>query len=378
MALARPLARLAMLMPHDATRELAEPYEVKHALYQLAATGQATIVDLRPLSPSEMIDGRFEAIAGALSAPFDREAGTMPTKALPKQKSDPIVLYCRSGNRVKQAAAFLKSQGYTNVINAGGPAGPPPLWKALGFGGRHHAHALGLFEQLFDGPAPSGGGSSTLTYLLGDRASGEAILIDPVLEQVDRDLEAIQRLGLRLTIAVNTHCHADHVTGTGALKRRLPELQSVISRASGARADRLVDPGELIEWGGGRRTLRVLATPGHTNGCLSLYDDDLGAVFSGDALFIGGCGRTDFQEGSAATLYDSVTTKLFTLPDTTLVLPAHDYSGRRFSTIGAERKSNPRFTLGREKFIEHMEHLGLPYPKKIDVALPANLKCGLD
>ena len=155
-------------------------------------------------------------------------------------------------------------------------------------------------------------------------------------------------------------------------------MKSVISRASGARADRLVDPGELITWAGGRRTLRVLATPGHTNGCVSFYDDAIGAVFSGDALLIGGCGRTDFQEGSAATLYESVTTKLFTLPDATLVLPAHDYSGRRFSTIGAERTGNPRFTLGREKFMEHMEHLGLPYPKKIDLALPANLMCGLE
>ena len=122
----------------------------------------------------------------------------------------------------------------------------------------------------------------------------------------------------------------------------------------------------------------VSGTPGHTNGCVSFFDDAVGAVFSGDALFINGCGRTDFQEGSAATLWESVTRQLFTLPDTTLVLPAHDYKGRRHSTIKHERDANERFALGRDGFVKHMAELQLPYPKKLDVSLPANLKCGLD
>jgi len=381
MLFARPLGRATSLIPSDAAAELSDVDEVKAAMYELAATAEVTLVDLRPLSSSEATGPhkRFEAVVGALSAPWDAATASLPLGGLPQDKSQTLVLFCRSGNRAKKAAAYLRSKGYSKLLNAGGPEGPPALWKALDFGRRHHAHNLAVFAQLFDGPTASGGGgSSTLTYLLGDVASGEAILIDPVLEQVERDLAEISRLGLKLVLALNTHCHADHVTGTGQLKKRVPGLQSVISKASTACADRYVKPNDLIEWAGGKRTLRVLGTPGHTNGCVSFFDDAVGAVFSGDALFINGCGRTDFQEGSAATLWESVTRQLFTLPDTTLVLPAHDYKGRRHSTIKHERDANERFALGRDGFVKHMAELQLPYPKKLDVSLPANLKCGLD
>ena len=227
--------------------------------------------------------------------------------------------------------------------------------------------------QLFDGPEPDGGGSSTHTYILAD-ASGEAVIIDPVLEQVDRDLAAVSEAGLKLTLALNTHCHADHITGSGELKRRVPGLRSAIAKAAGAQADILLEDGEEVRFGG--RSLRVLATPGHTNGCLSYFEPTLGAVFTGDALLIGGCGRTDFQGGSAETLYRSVHDKLFSLPPETIVYPAHDYKGETSSTIGAEKGANPRLTRPLPEFVKLMDELGLPYPKKIDASLPANLMCG--
>ena len=231
----------------------------------------------------------------------------------------------------------------------------------------------GTFRQLFDGPEPGGGGSSTYTYILADE-SGQALIIDPVLEHVDRDLGAVSAAGLNLALALNTHCHADHITGTGELKRRVPGLRSAIAKAAGARADVLLEEGEKVLFGG--RCLQVLATPGHTDGCLSFYDPALGAVFTGDALLIGGCGRTDFQGGSAETLFRSVHEKLFSLPPETVVYPAHDYKGQTSSTIGAEKATNPRLTQSLPDFVKTMARLGLPYPKKIDASLPANLMCG--
>lgn len=368
MRIATPFGRIVGLVSHDPTSEVATPREVQAAL---AANG-ATVVDLRPLDmPREAThDGRFEAVIGALSAPWDPTRQSMPTKMLPTDTSAPLVLHCRSGARAKLASRFLRSAGYTNITNAGGPM-TPEQWDVLA-AGRLHTHSLGAFAQLFDD-----GGSSTYTYILGDEASGEAIIIDPVLEHVERDLAHVAKRGLKLTLALNTHCHADHITGTGALKKRCPGVVSLISKASTAQADRVVVGGEVIRWGSGRE-LTVLATPGHTNGCVSFLDQGLGAVFTGDALFIGGCGRTDFQEGSAERLYESVTTQLFSLPGEMMVLPAHDYNGRLFSTVRAERETNPRFARGKEAMVELMNGLGLPYPKKLDVALPANMKCGLD
>jgi len=226
-----------------------------------------------------------------------------------------------------------------------------------------------VFKQLFDHE------SSTYTYLLGCPVTKECLLIDPVLEQVDRDIAAIAQEGLTLRKALNTHCHADHITGTGLLKSRLPDVRSYISKASGAQADCLFEDGDSIPYG--RHRLQVLATPGHTDGCVSFLDHTLNAVFTGDALLIDGCGRTDFQQGSAERLYESVRTKLFTLPGSTTVFPGHDYKGRTHSTMGEQKKSNPRLSKGKDEFIKIMEELKLDYPKKIDVAVPANMKCGV-
>eukprot|EP00536_Pseudo-nitzschia_multiseries_P002492 jgi/Psemu1/294836/fgenesh1_pm.33_\ len=225
--------------------------------------------------------------------------------------------------------------------------------------------------QLFDED------SSTYTYLLWDKSTMDAILVDPVDVQVDRDLEAIDSLGLNLVYALNTHAHADHITGTGILKQRIDSLQSVISAASGARSDVAVDQGDKIVFGG--RYVEVRATPGHTEGCVSYVADDESFVLTGDALLVQGCGRTDFQGGSAETLYDSVHGQLFALGDATVVYPAHDYKSRTHTTIGTERETNPRLggTKTKEEFAEIMGNLNLSYPKKIDVAVPANMRCGV-
>ena len=226
-------------------------------------------------------------------------------------------------------------------------------------------------KQLFD---PE---SWTYTYLLWDEDTKDAVLIDPVDIQVDRDLALVKELGLNLVYGINTHAHADHITGTGLLKRRVAGFQSVISTASKAIADVHVDPGDEIHFG--NHFLSVKATPGHTEGCMSFVSDDESMVFTGDALLIMGCGRTDFQGGSAGTLYDSVHTQLFTLPESCIVYPAHDYKERTESTIGKEKAENPRLGNGKtkEEFIEIMANLKLDYPKKIDVAVPANMKCGV-
>jgi sulfur dioxygenase len=161
------------------------------------------------------------------------------------------------------------------------------------------------------------------------------------------------------------------------LKQKIPGLKSVISKASAAKADTAVEPGDRIEFGS--RFLEVLATPGHTEGCVSYVADDQSFVLTGDTLLIQGCGRTDFQGGSAENLYESVHTQLFSLPSTTTVYPAHDYKGRFSTTIGAEVDKNPRLGKAKTKdeFVEIMANLNLSYPKKIDVAVPANMRCGV-
>lgn len=228
-------------------------------------------------------------------------------------------------------------------------------------------------KQLFDDE------SSTYTYLLWDESTLDAVLVDPVDVQVDRDLEAVKELGLNLVYAINTHAHADHITGTGILKERLPGLASVISKASGAKSDIAVSDGDTIVFG--NAGLSVRATPGHTEGCVSLVSSPSSFVLTGDTLLVGGCGRTDFQGGSAETLWESIHKQLFVLPDETVVYPAHDYKGRTHSTIGTEKTTNPR--LGSENvnsvtdFVEIMNNLNLSYPKKIDVAVPANMRCGI-
>ncbi|XP_010775123.1 persulfide dioxygenase ETHE1, mitochondrial [Notothenia coriiceps] len=226
-----------------------------------------------------------------------------------------------------------------------------------------------LFRQLFESE------SSTYTYLLADTETKEAVLIDPVLETIDRDLKLIHELGLNVKVAVNTHCHADHITSTGLMKKRLVGLKSAISKYSGASADMLLSEGDKISFG--KHYLTVRDTPGHTDGCMSLVSGDQSMAFTGDALLIRGCGRTDFQQGCAKKLYESVHQKIFTLPDQCLVYPAHDYLGQTASTVGEERRFNPRLTKSVDEFVNIMNNLNLPKPSKIDVSVPANLVCGV-
>lgn len=225
-----------------------------------------------------------------------------------------------------------------------------------------------LFRQLFDSE------SSTYTYLIADPKLKEAILVDPVLEQVERDCRLLKELDLTLCYCLETHIHADHITGTGKL-RELTGCQGIVpEQAQASCADRQIQDLEILELG--EIVIQAIATPGHTDSHMA-YRLNNNAVLTGDALFIRGCGRTDFQSGDAGILYDSVTQRLFTLPAPTLVYPAHDYRGCTVSTIGEERRWNPRFAgRDRDGFTDFMNHLDLPDPKKMMEAVPANEQCG--
>ena len=225
-----------------------------------------------------------------------------------------------------------------------------------------------LFRQLFDSE------SSTYTYLLADLEQQKAILVDPVIEHLQRDLKLLKELDLILIYCLETHIHADHITGTGKLRAITGCLGIVPENAEASCADRHIKDGETLELG--KIVIKAIATPGHTDSHMTyLINQD--RVLTGDALFIRGCGRTDFQSGSPGQLYNSVTQKLFTLSDRTLVYPAHDYRGQTVSTIGEEKKWNPRFAgKDRQSFIQFMNNLNLPDPKKIMEAVPANQQCG--
>lgn len=229
-----------------------------------------------------------------------------------------------------------------------------------------------LFRQLFE---PE---SSTYTYLVGCEESGEAVLIDPVVEMVDRDLQQLDALGLTLRLTIETHIHADHVTGASGLRARTGCLCAVPEKSGAEHADLPVRQGEVLRVG--RLELQPLYTPGHTDDhhCYFIDEAGQGRLFTGDALLIDGCGRTDFQNGDAATLYRSVHDKIFSLPAETLVYPAHDYQQRRVSSVGQERDRNPRLGGGKtlEEFVAIMAALNLPRPKKMDVAVPANRLSG--
>ena len=225
-----------------------------------------------------------------------------------------------------------------------------------------------LFRQLFDSE------SSTYSYLIADEKSRSAVLVDPVLEQVERDLKLLRELNLTLEFCLETHVHADHVTATSKL-RELTGCHGIVPEGAPVScADRHIRDGETVQLGD--VTIKAIATPGHTDSHMAyLVNGD--RLLTGDALLIRGCGRTDFQSGSAAALYDSVQQRLYTLPDATLVYPAHDYHGHTVSTLGEEKIWNPRFAgRSREQFIGYMNGLVLPYPKKIMEALPANERCG--
>ncbi|CAL1532158.1 unnamed protein product [Lymnaea stagnalis] len=226
-----------------------------------------------------------------------------------------------------------------------------------------------LFRQLLEYK------SYTYTYLLADVATNEAVLIDPVIDTVDRDVRLVFELGLNLLYAVNTHVHADHITGSGSIKKMIPSCKSVIAEISNARADVKLKEGDIIKFG--QFQLEARSTPGHTDGCMSFVWHEKGMVFTGDALLIRGCGRTDFQQGNPGTLYDSVHKKILSLPQHFKVFPGHDYTGQTMSSVGEELRFNSRLTKPKNEFIEVMGRLNLPYPKQIDKALPANMVCGV-
>lgn len=227
-----------------------------------------------------------------------------------------------------------------------------------------------IFRQLFDLQ------SSTYTYLLADSGSEEAVLIDPVFEHVQRDTALIRELGLKLLYTLETHVHADHVTGASALKEILGS-RIAVSETSGAEgADRFLADRDRVEFGD--RYLEVRATPGHTSGCITYVLDDESRAFTGDCLLIRGCGRTDFQEGDARQLYRSVHGRIFSLPGNCLLFPAHDYRGLTASSVEEEERFNPRLggDLSEDDFVGFVSNLGLAHPKQMDIAVPANKKCG--
>lgn len=225
-----------------------------------------------------------------------------------------------------------------------------------------------LFRQLFD---PE---TSTYTYLIADTDAQVAVLVDPVMEQAERDYKMLNELGLTLKFCLETHIHADHVTGTSKL-RELTGCKGIVpANAHAACANYYVTHDEVLMVGS--ISIRAIETNGHTDSHMAYLVNGT-HLLTGDALFIRGCGRTDFQSGDAGTLYDRVTQRLFSLPDATLVYPGHDYKGHTVSTIGEEKRWNPRF-LGRsrDEFIQFMGGLNLPNPQKIMEAVPANERCG--
>lgn len=227
-----------------------------------------------------------------------------------------------------------------------------------------------IFRQLFD---PT---SSTYTYLLADPETREAVLIDSVFEQARRDDALLRELGLTLLATLETHVHADHVTAAW-LHQRSHGSAILLSKASGATgAGRYLTHGDRVAFG--KRWLEVRATPGHTHGCVTFVLDDRSMAFTGDCLLIRGSGRTDFQQGSAHDMFRSVHEQILSLPDTCLLYPAHDYRGLTVTSVGEERRFNPRLggNIGEQDFVGYMKNLGLPHPKLMDVAVPANLACG--
>lgn len=227
-----------------------------------------------------------------------------------------------------------------------------------------------LFKQLFDQE------TWTYTYLIADPVSKDAVFIDPVNTHIDDYIALLDAQGLQLKYTLETHVHADHITASGLLRQRLGAKTGVSQLCGAEKADIQIQDGDIFEFAGGE-LIKVIATPGHTRGSISFLWRD--RLFTGDSLLIGGCGRTDFQGGDAGAQYDSITQRLFTLPDETLVYPGHDYRQNWVSSIMQERTTNPRLAgKTREQFIEIMNNLNLPKPRLIDEAVPANRYCGLD
>jgi len=230
-----------------------------------------------------------------------------------------------------------------------------------------------IFRQLFD---PE---THTYTYLLADTATREAVLIDPVAEQIERDLKLLDELNLTLRYCLDTHVHADHVTAAGMLRNKTGCRTAVSAKAGVACADQGAVHGDQITFGA--HTIEVRETPGHTDGCLTfvVHNGSQTLAFTGDALFIRGCGRTDFQQGNPQALYQSVHTQIYSLPDDAIIYPGHDYKGHHSTTVAEEKAHNPRLktAISEEQFVAIMNNLNLGLPKKLHIAVPANLGCGL-
>ncbi|CAK6689942.1 Hydroxyacylglutathione hydrolase [Synechococcus sp. CBW1107] len=227
-----------------------------------------------------------------------------------------------------------------------------------------------LFRQLFDGD------TGTFTYLLADVPSRKGVIIDTVFEQHGRDLALIRELGIDLVASIDTHAHADHVTGSWLMREA---TGCAIGLAAAARAENVTLPlshGDRVAFGS--RTLEVRATPGHTDGCISFVLDDQSMAFTGDALLVRGCGRCDFQQGNAHTLWNSITEQLLTLPESCMLYPGHDYTGRSVTSVAEEKAFNARLggNASERDFVGHMENMKLPHPHKIAEALPGNMRSG--
>jgi len=225
-----------------------------------------------------------------------------------------------------------------------------------------------LMRQLFDLE------TSTYTYIIADRNTKEGVIIDPVLENIDRDVLLLKELGIDLKYILETHVHADHITGAGKLRSQTGAKIGISSFSGASGNDIALMDGDKLTVG--EVEIVALSTPGHTNGCMCFSIENM--VFTGDTLLFRKTGRTDFQQGSSSKMYQSIRKKLFTLPDETYVYPSHDYSGHLKSTIGEEKKFNTRVKedITEKQFLEIMQNLNLPKPKKIEIAVPANMLCG--
>jgi glyoxylase-like metal-dependent hydrolase (beta-lactamase superfamily II)/rhodanese-related sulfurtransferase len=227
-----------------------------------------------------------------------------------------------------------------------------------------------LFRQLFDAD------TGTFTYLLVDVPSGEGVLIDPVFERHSRDLALIRELDIDLVASIDTHAHADHVTGSWLMRQATGCGIGLAARIGAENVTLPLQAGDAVRFGG--RHLEVRSTPGHTDGCLTFVLDDHTMAFTGDALLVRGCGRCDFQQGNAHTLYRSITEQILTLPDACLLYPGHDYTGRTVTSVAEEKAFNARLggSATERDFVGHMEALKLPHPHRIAEALPGNMRAG--